>query len=161
MKELPKDRLTVKEIWTESKLESTLNKAQKESYRKMSIDKKRDILHKYKNEIPFYIEELSEKELEIKSIEKTLNKRGLNSLTMHSKELMNKNQVGQFIDSFMSRFSSAFTNPSNSDTIFTYEMINQNFVIIKLLDDNFKQNDTLIRQNKEIIALLQKIADQH
>ncbi|MHA4769402.1 hypothetical protein ACXM1Z_09815 [Staphylococcus capitis] len=160
MKELPKERLTMKETWTEGMLEGTLNKAQKETYRKMSITEKREILHKFKNKIPFEIKEATQRELELKSIEKTINKRGLNSLSMNTKETLNKNNVGQFIDSFSSRLTSTLANPNNTNQIFTYEMINQNFAIIKLLDDNFKQNNTLIKQNEEIIDLLRQIANK-
>ena len=73
---------------------------------------------------------------------------------------MDKNGVGQFIDSFTSKLSSTLANPSNSDQMFTYELINQNFVLIKLLDDNNKQNNKIIEQNDEIIELLKRIAEK-
>ncbi|MDQ7158261.1 hypothetical protein RCF69_11235, partial [Staphylococcus warneri] len=88
-------------------------------------------------------------------------------VTESTKDLIQVNNIGQFIDSFFSRLSSTAMNPKDSDTIFTYEQINQNFALIKLLDDLIKdnqalkeQNTTLINQNQQIIALLHKIADK-
>lgn len=158
MKELPKDRLTIKESWDEGVLETKLTKLQKKNYRKLSVKERRDIIQKFKNNEPFEIPEY--KEPEFKDIEKTLKKRGLETLTYTTKETMQKNKVGQFIDDFFSRLSSTMSNPKNSDQMFTYELINQNFTLIKILDDTLKQNETLVRQNEEIIELLKKMSNE-
>ncbi|MDS3898503.1 hypothetical protein [Staphylococcus hominis] len=165
MKELPNDRLTVKETWTEGILLGTLTKEQKAKYKQMSISEKRKIIDDYKNKRPIEIEGVSEEgnsddNFDTLKLQRTLDKRNLNSLSQNAIHSLDKNGVGQFIDSFTSKLSSTLFNPSNSDQMFTYELINQNFVLIKLLDDNNKQNDKIIKQNEEIINLLTQIANK-
>ena len=158
MKNFPKDKLTMKETWTEGMFLGTLNRGQKARYKQMSIDEKRNILENYKNNRSVEIEELHEEQYETLKLEKTLNKRGLSSLSENTIKTLDKNGVGQFIDSFTTRFTHALNDPKNSNLVFIYEMINQNFALIKLLDDNYKQNETIIKQNDEIIELLKIIA---
>lgn len=165
MKELPNDHLTMKELWTEGILLGTLTKEQKVKYKQMSISEKRKIIDDYKNKrlieiegIP--VEESPNNKFDTLKLQRTLDKRDLNSLSEHAIHSLDKNGVGQFIDSFTSKLSSTLSNPSNSGQMFTYELINQNFVLIKLLDDNNKQNNKIIEQNDEIIELLRKIAEK-
>lgn len=165
MKELPNDHLTMKESWTEGILLGTLTKEQKVRYKQMSISEKRKIIDNYKNKRPIEIEGVSEEGIsddrfDTLKLQRTLDKRDLNSLSPNAIHSLDKNGVGQFIDSFTSKLSSTLFNPSNSDQMFTYELINQNFVLIKLLDDNNKQNNKIIEQNDEIIELLRKIAEK-
>lgn len=164
MKEAPKNRLTMKELWVEGDYLSTLSKEDKKNYKELSIEQKRKILNNFKVQKDT---NTIEEQDPFKSVNKTLKKHGLTNITDPTKELIKVNNIGQFIDSFFSRLSSTAMNPKDSDTIFTYEQINQNFALIKLLDDLIKDNqelkehnDTLINQNKEIINLLTKIADK-
>mgnify|MGYP001127117260 FL=1 len=59
----------------------------------------------------------------------------------------------------MTRLSS-FSTTKDGTTVFTYELINQNFVVIKILDEQLKQNKKIIEQNNEIISLLKQIANK-
>ncbi|RIM31720.1 hypothetical protein [Staphylococcus chromogenes] len=161
MKDLPNNRLTVKETWGEGQLESTLSKDDKKHYRSLNIQDKREIIQKFKNKELFNIYDYTpEKNSEFINIEKTLKKRNLNNLSHETKQSLEDNGVGQFIDDFFTRLSSTMTNPKNSGQMFTYELINQNFTLIKLLDDSLKRNNQLIKQNEEIINLLSKIANK-
>ncbi|AGC91584.1 hypothetical protein [Staphylococcus warneri] len=164
MKELPNNRLTMKEIWIEGEYLSTLSKEEKKKYKAFSILEKRQALNNYKLRKD---SNTNDEQDNYESINKTLKKHGLTNVTESTKDLIQVNNIGQFIDSFFSRLSSTAMNPKDSDTIFTYEQINQNFALIKLLDDLIKdnqalkeQNTTLINQNQQIIALLHKIADK-
>ncbi|PTG35301.1 hypothetical protein, partial [Staphylococcus chromogenes] len=119
------------------------------------------INQKIKNKELFNIYDYTpEKNSEFINIEKTLKKRNLNNLSHETKQSLEDNGVGQFIDDFFTRLSSTMTNPKNSGQMFTYELINQNFTLIKLLDDSLKRNNQLIKQNEEIINLLSKIANK-
>ncbi len=44
--------------------------------------------------------------------------------------------------------------------MFTYEMINQNFVLIEMLDEHLKNENKIIEQNNEVIDLLKQIANK-
>lgn len=160
MSELPKDRLTMKEIWHESGLEATLSKEQKQNYRSLSVEKRREIINKYKNKEPFEIPEVEGSNFNAGRLGKTLKKRGLLDLSYETKQSLNNNHVGQFIDDFASRLTSTLANTKNTSTIFTYELINQNFTLIKILDDTLKQNEKLIEQNNEVINLLKQIVNK-
>ncbi|MCE5079794.1 hypothetical protein K4S80_02050 [Staphylococcus epidermidis] len=59
----------------------------------------------------------------------------------------------------MTRLSS-FSTTKDGTTVFTYELINQNFVVIKILDEQLKQNKKIIEQNDEIIKLLKQILNK-
>ncbi|HEI2155650.1 TPA: hypothetical protein SI259_000409 [Staphylococcus aureus] len=161
MNQVSNDKLTVKESWTAGKIRGKLNKGQKQVFDRMSISEKRDIIAKFNNNIPFEVEEIERnQETKYKIIEKTLNKRELNTMSESGKDMLLKNKVGQFIDSFSTRFSSSFSNPNNAGQMFTYEMINQNFVLIEMLDEHLKNENKIIEQNNEIIELLKQIANK-
>ncbi|WP_180530408.1 hypothetical protein [Staphylococcus haemolyticus] len=165
MEESPNGHLTMKELWTEGILIGTLTKEQKARYKQMSISEKRKIIDDYKNKRPIEIEGISEEEnsddkFDTLKLQRTLDKRDLNSLSQNTIHSLDKNGVGQFIDSFTSKLSSTLFNPNNSDQMFTYELINQNFVLIKILDEQLKQNNKIIEQNNEIISLLKQIANK-
>ena len=49
MKELPKNRLTMKEAWIEGDYLGTLSKIQKKEYKALSIEERRKILYDFKN----------------------------------------------------------------------------------------------------------------
>ncbi|MCG2116746.1 hypothetical protein K4R90_10190 [Staphylococcus epidermidis] len=55
---------------------------------------------------------------------------------------------------------SSFSTTKDGTTVFTYELINQNFVVIKILDEQLKQNKKIIEQNDEIIKLLKQILNK-
>ncbi|PTG54696.1 hypothetical protein BU692_10195 [Staphylococcus chromogenes] len=161
MRDTFSNRLSVKESWYDGKLESTLNKTDKKHYRSLDIQDRRKLIQKFKNKEPFNIYDYENNvEDEFSKIEKTLKKRELDRLSYETKQSLSANGVGMFIDDFFTRLSSSVTNPSNTGQMFTYELINQNFTLIKLLDDSLKRNDQLIKQNEEIIKLLTKIVDK-
>ncbi|UXR51627.1 hypothetical protein MUA82_08295 [Staphylococcus simulans] len=159
MKELPKKRLTFREGIIEGQYLATLTKEEKANYKKMSILEKREILNSFKDTLAQKEEENKKASL-FDYMKRTMIKHGLDEITTITENAILKNEPGKHIDSFMTRLSS-FSTTKDGTTVFTYELINQNFVLIKLLDEQLKQNNKLIEQNKEIIALLQKIADQH
>lgn len=159
MKELPKNRLTFREGMIEGQYLATLTKEEKAKYKKMSILEKREILNSFKDTLAQKEEENKKASL-FDYMKRTMIKHGLDEITTITENAILKNEPGKHIDSFMTRLSS-FSTTKDGTTVFTYELINQNFVLIKLLDEQLKQNNKLIEQNKEIIALLQKIADQH
>ncbi|AKS69793.1 hypothetical protein RN70_09950 [Staphylococcus schleiferi] len=161
MKDSPNNRLTVKETWAEGQLEAKLSKEEKKYYRSLNIQDRRVIIQKFKDKEVFNVYDYQpQKKAEFTNIEKTLKKRNLENLSYETKQSLEANGVGKFIDDFFSRLSSTMTNPKNSGQMFTYELINQNFTLIKLLDDSLKQNEKLVQQNEEIISLLTQIANK-
>ncbi|MFW2511880.1 hypothetical protein ACNRAK_08885, partial [Staphylococcus epidermidis] len=155
MKEIPKNRLTFKESMTEGRYVATLTKEEKSYYKKLSIDEKRKAL----NDFNASTSQKDDKVSLFDYMKRTMLKHGLDEVTSITENAILKNEPGKHIDSFMTRLSS-FSTTKDGTTVFTYELINQNFVVIKILDEQLKQNKKIIEQNNEIISLLKQIANK-
>ncbi|MEB7692149.1 hypothetical protein ACFDA3_11480 [Staphylococcus epidermidis] len=155
MKEIPKNRLTFKESMTEGRYVATLTKEEKSYYKKLSIDEKRKALNDFNASTP----QKDDKVSLFDYMKRTMLKHGLDEVTSITENAILKNEPGKHIDSFMTRLSS-FSTTKDGKTVFTYELINQNFVVIKILDEQLKQNKKIIEQNNEIISLLKQIANK-
>jgi hypothetical protein len=149
MEEIPKNRLTFKESMTEGRYVATLTKEEKTYYKELSIDEKRKALNDFNASTP----QKDDKVSLFDYMKSTMLKHGLDEVTSITENAILKNEPGKHIDSFMTRLSS-FSTTKDSGTVFTYELINQNFVVIKILDEQLKQNKKIIEQNNEIISLL-------
>lgn len=160
MKETPKNRLTFKESMTEGRYLATLTKEEKSHYKKLSIDDKRKVLMKFNDSSSQKVSEHSTEKVSLFDyMKRTMLKHGLDEVTSITENAILKNEPGKHIDSFMTRLSS-FSTTKDGTTVFTYELINQNFVVIKILDEQLKQNKKIIEQNNEIISLLKQIANK-
>ncbi|MDS3931227.1 hypothetical protein RJB83_06670 [Staphylococcus epidermidis] len=155
MEEIPKNRLTFKESMTEGRYVATLTKEEKTYYKELSIDEKRKALNDFNASTP----QKDDKVSLFDYMKSTMLKHGLDEVTSITENAILKNEPGKHIDSFMTRLSS-FSTTKDSGTVFTYELINQNFVVIKILDEQLKQNKKIIEQNNEIISLLKQIANK-
>ncbi|EGG60374.1 hypothetical protein [Staphylococcus epidermidis] len=155
MEEIPKNRLTFKESMTEGRYVATLTKEEKTYYKELSIDEKRKALNDFNASTP----QKDDKVSLFDYVKSTMLKHGLDEVTSITENAILKNEPGKHIDSFMTRLSS-FSTTKDSGTVFTYELINQNFVVIKILDEQLKQNKKIIEQNNEIISLLKQIANK-
>lgn len=155
MEEIPKNRLTFKESMTEGRYVATLTKEEKTYYKELSIDEKRKALNDFNASTP----QKDDKVSLFDYMKSTMLKHGLDEVTSITENAILKNEPSKHIDSFMTRLSS-FSTTKDSGTVFTYELINQNFVVIKILDEQLKQNKKIIEQNNEIISLLKQIANK-
>ena len=155
MKEPPQNRLTFKESMTEGKYLTTITKEEKIRYKKLSVEEKRKVLNDFNASTPKKDDKVSLFDY----MKRTMLKHGLDEVTSITENAVLKNEPGKHIDSFMTRLSS-FSTTKDGTTVFTYELINQNFVVIKILDEQLKQNKKIIEQNNEIISLLKQIANK-
>ena len=153
---MAKNRLTFKESMVEGRYLTTLTKEEKSHYKKQSIDEKRKILNNFDNSSS---KNNDEKVSIFDYMKRTMVKHGIDEVTSITENAIFKNEPGKHIDSFMTRLSS-FSTTKDGSTVFTYELINQNFVLIKILDEQLKQNNKIIEQNNEIISLLKQIANK-
>lgn len=164
MKEMPKNRLTMKEIWVEGDYLATLSKDNKKSYKSLNLEEKRIALSNYmknknsnnnleddKTHIPKYIQNM-----------------GLTNLSSDTLNFILSNKIGSYSNDWLTKLSSITANTKeNREMMMDKEIVIQNFALIKLLDDLIKDNQqlknnnaTLINQNEQIIELLTKIADK-
>ncbi|SUM22987.1 phage protein [Staphylococcus epidermidis] len=155
MKKPPHNQLTFKESMTEGKYLTTITKEEKIRYKKLSIEEKRKVLNDFNASTPKKDDKVSLFDY----MKRTMLKHGLDEVTSITENAVLKNEPGKHIDSFMTRLSS-FSTTKDGTTVFTYELINQNFVVIKILDEQLKQNKKIIEQNNEIISLLKQIANK-
>lgn len=164
MKEAPKNRLTMKELWVEGDYLTTLSKDDKKAYKALDIEEKRVALSnhtKNKNSNNNLADNNTH-------IPKYIHNMGLTNLSSDTLNFILSNRIGSFSNDWLTKLSSITANTKeNREMMMDKEVVIQNFALIKLLDDLIKDNqelkehnDTLINQNKEIINLLTKIADK-
>ena len=139
MKEPPHNRLTFKESMTEGEYLTTITKEDKIRYKKLSVEEKRKVLNDFNASTP----QKDDKVSLFDYMKRTMLKHGLDEVTSITENAVLKNEPGK-----------------DGTTVFTYELINQNFVVIKILDEQLKQNKKIIEQNNEIISLLKQIANR-
>ncbi|MCY1570213.1 PH domain-containing protein [Staphylococcus pettenkoferi] len=90
MKELPKNRLTFKELWVEVDYLKLLDSTQKKEYKKLSIEEKRERLNSFKNQPQKQInfqKEIQNENTELSKIYKRFNEIGVHDLFGTKKEV--------------------------------------------------------------------------
>ncbi|MCH8678307.1 hypothetical protein HMPREF2693_00350 [Staphylococcus sp. HMSC068D08] len=162
------DKLTFKEILTETKMFSKLSNRKIDMYKKMTTDEKRKILNDFKEgkelDIQLYKSEnfkSNNEEYESKA-NKKLNGQGIKEATDVTSYAYQKQNIRPSLLKVYNGIGSFTTNLDKQAKFVFYDtQLKQNFVFIAQKDELIKQNDKIIKQNDEIIKLLKQIADNN
>lgn len=148
IKNIPKKRLTLREIWSECEYLNSLNKEEKNQYKSLTIDKKREILKYFKttknhNDVS--------KDNKLNSFFK---KRGIEHPSITLINATDKNRVDVFVNK-LGNMTGMLSMNLEKQMNYNYHMsqLNQNFINTALLNK-------IINQNDEIIELLKIIENK-
>ncbi len=161
------DKLTFKEILTETKMFSKLSNRKIEMYKKMTTDEKRKILNDFKEgkelDIQLYKSENfknTNEEYESKSA-KSLNGQGIKEATDVTTYAYQKQNINPTLLKVYNGLGTFTTNVDKQAKFVFYDtQLKQNFVSIAQRDELIKQNNRIIEQNNEVIDLLKQIANK-
>ncbi|CAC6396161.1 TPA: hypothetical protein SML02_001694 [Staphylococcus aureus] len=161
------DKLTFKEILTETKMFSKLSNRKIDMYKKMTTDEKRKILKDFKEgkelDIQLYKSENFKKDNETfeSKTTKNLNSQGIKEATDVTSYAYQKQNINPTLLKVYNGLGTFTTNVDKQAKFVFYDtQLKQNFVSIAQRDKVIKQNDKIIEQNDEIIELLRQIVSK-
>ncbi|EOD4626069.1 hypothetical protein ACJRG0_002633 [Staphylococcus aureus] len=161
------DKLTFKEILTETKMFSKLSNRKIDMYKKMTTDEKRKILKDFKEgkelDIQLYKSENFKKDNETfeSKTTKNLNSQGIKEATDVTSYAYQKQNINPTLLKVYNGLGTFTTNVDKQAKFVFYDtQLKQNFVSIAQRDKVIKQNDKILEQNDEIIELLRQIVSK-